>query len=270
VRRRFYLALAPLFVCGLFGPACGTAEGDPPSTKGANPLGPGARVREVADPKSNKNGAEVSVTGAVTLIVDNFDETRDGKSRGTIYIQDVGTPCEAAGKPAPCPYSGLSLFSPAFIPADLRLAPGDVLDYFGQYVELDHIGTAIFDPGKVLPQLSRPTGTFRYEYKTPEPLVIDITDLDDYEKGRRWMDMLVTIKDVTIPDGLYDDGKGRSSAHLTNDITNRNAPTITNELFDLQSPTIKPKTKYKTITGIVTWFFYFHIAPRGPQDIVPE
>ncbi|MDB4997679.1 MAG: hypothetical protein JWM74_5111 [Myxococcaceae bacterium] len=262
MRRRFPFALAPLLVCGLFGLACGSAgDGDPPSTKGANPLGPGSRVREVADPKANKNGSEVSVTGAVTLFVDNFDETRDGKSRGTIYVQDVGSQE---------PYSGISLFSPAFIPADLRLAPGDVLDYFGQYVELKNIGTAVFDVGKVLPQLARPTGTFRYEYKTPEPRVIDIADLDDYDKGRRWMNMLVTVKDITIPDGLFDDGKGRSSAHLTNDITNRNAPTVTNELFDLQAPTIKAKTTYKSITGIVTWFFYFHIAPRSPADIVPE
>jgi hypothetical protein len=242
--------------------ACGSGgDGDPPSTKKPNPLGPGSRVRDVADPLAKKNGAEVSVTGAVTLFVDSYDETRDGKSRGTIYIQDVGSQL---------PYSGLSLFSPSFIPADLRLAPGDVLDYFGQYVELGNIGTAVFDPGMVLPQLARPTGTFRYEYKTPDPKVIDVAELGDYDKGRKWMNMLVTIENVTIPDPLFDDGKGRASVHLTNDITNKNAPTLTNELFDLSTAGIKPKTKYKTITGIVTWFFYFHVAPRSTADLVAE
>jgi hypothetical protein len=241
--------------------ACGSRANDPPKGGEPTPLGNGVRVKDVRDhtrADHPKTGSIVNITGAVVTFVDQHDETKDGKARGTIYVQDVASNA---------PFSAITLFSPTFVPADLRVAPGDVIDLYGEYVELPNIGTANFG-GKLLPQLSRPVATFRYEYQTPEPAVIDdVAIFDDYEQGRKWLGMLVTIKNVTLAGPMEDPrGQGRFAAKLTG--AERDGVTLTTELADL-SPTDFPQgAQFKSITGIVTWFFNYHIAPRSPADVV--
>ncbi len=258
--RRSFAPFAAVFA--LSAVACGTRSGgDPPVERDASALGSGQRIRDVGDPKAKSNGQNVDITAAVTLFADTYDETADGKSRGTIYIQDPDSQA---------PFSGLSLFGASFVPADLRVAPGDVMDYSGAYVELDHVGTAKFDPGTFLPQLDRPAGVFRYEYKLPEPKEIDPLDLNDFTKGRQWMNMLVTIKNCKVYDAPFNDGKGRVTAHITPDLTNRSSAVISNELYPLADGDVTAGKTYTQITGIVTWFFSFHLAPRSKADIGPE
>jgi hypothetical protein len=240
--------------------ACSSRAGDPPKQSDPTPLGTGSRVKDVRDhtrADHPKSGAIVNITGAVVTFVDTHDETRDGRSRGTIYVQDVGSNA---------PFSAITLFSPAFVPADQKVAPGDVLDLNGEYVELGNIGTANFG-GRVLPQLSRPVATFRYEYQTPPAADIpDVAIFNDYEKGRPYLGMLVTIKNVTLGSAMVDRrGDGRFAAHLT---TDQNGVTLTTELADLNVNEFPEGATFQSITGIVTWFFNYHIAPRSPADIV--
>jgi hypothetical protein len=247
-------------------------KGDPSHPHTANPIGDGSRVRDVVDPSKKLAGTQVNVSGAIVIAVDAFDETKNGKSRGTIYVQDMGDKL---------PYSGTSLFAPSFVPANLRVAAGDVLDLRGQYVEVTSVGTANF-AGKVLPQIAQPAAAFRYEFAVPEPLEIDVNDLNDYDTGRKWLNMLVTIKNPKLYKGLADcSNSGRVVAPITDVVTStvdcpksvdltdaeRNGATVTNELFDLKPGAIPAKTELKSITGIVTWFFNFHIAPRSMADI---
>ena len=248
--------------------SCSSSSGDPPSTPPPpSPLGTGLRIKQVTDPSlpGHPNGKAsplpgVTVTGAAVLAVDTFDETANGKSRGTIYVQDVG---------AQDPWGGISLFSPTFVPGDLRLAPGDVLDLTGGYQENDHIGTAIFPAGQVLAQLAKPIGTFRYEYRPPTPVEIDPADLDDYAKGAKWVGMLVIVKNIALADGIIHETTsstgaetGRRSGHLTRALKGK----VTNELIQLD---VAPAgTKLTSITGIVTYFFDLHIAPRSQADLV--
>src|SRR5438552_13037917 len=86
---------------------CGSRAGDQPKTNiTPNPLGSGSRIRDVADPTLQghpASGAPIDVTGASYLWTDTFDETGDGKSKGTLFFQDVGSSD---------PYSGASVFSP--------------------------------------------------------------------------------------------------------------------------------------------------------------
>jgi hypothetical protein len=99
--------------------------------------------------------------------------------------------------------------------------------------------------------------------------VIDPMDLSDYNKGFQWENMLVTVQNVTVYDGLTN-AQGRVTGHITPDFTqNLDAPTISNELMPLDVNSIPIGKKYKSITGIVTWFFSYHIAPRTPDDLVP-
>lgn len=252
--------------------------GDPPSTHGIPPAaGTDKRISDVTDPDRPDHasylvsGAQTAISGASVLHVDTFDETGDGKSTGTIFVQDLGSQK---------PYSGTSLFGPAFVPGNLRVGPGDVLDLNGQYSESAAIGSATFAPGAVLGQLFRPTATFRYEVSSPPPPVeIDVADLADFAKGRRWINMLVTVKNVK----LYSDAtaakefNGRLSAELLPEPAGfQNAcsapfprpPTLTNELFDLASLDMSSGTTIQSITGIVVFFCNIHLAPRSAADIV--
>ncbi len=247
--------------------ACTSPLADQPADAGApTPLGNGKRIRDVMNPTSApKSGASVTITGASFLWVDTFDETNDGKSAGTVYLQDTGSTAA---------YSGASLYQPTYIPANLAPAPGDVLDLVGTYQAETSIGAATFNQGEALIQISKPQVTFRFEYLVPPAAVINVTDLNDYAKGQQWQAMLVTVNDVTLGSG-FQNVNGRVTAYLTSTISGSSVE-MSNELFDLSAWNAKAATKVttgtklKSLTGIVTWFTQYHIAPRSAADIVLE
>jgi hypothetical protein len=257
-----YLPVALGIFCAAALTSCAERTGDAPTEAGAPQVtGNGLRIRQVTDPSIQGRPATdsiVAVTGATVVAIDTFDETQNGRSRGTIYVQDVGSQE---------PYSGIGLFAPAFIPGDLRVGPGDVLDLTGQYQENKAIGTAIFPEGQVLAQLARPVATFRYEFRAPEPRLIDAQDLADYNVGRRWVGMLVTLKDVRIQNDCKPDKNFRVQCPITKPDPNvRNPGVIVNELFDYRGDS--KDTVYKQVTGVVTYFFGLHVAPRSAADLV--
>lgn len=259
-------------------PACSIGGdgggGDPHSNNGIPPVGgKDKRIRDVADPGLDGHADLVSTTqavsGAIVIAVDNFDETKNGKSIGTIYVQDLGSKE---------PYSGITLFAPTFNPGNLAVSPGDVLDMHGQYTEAKTIGTTVtFAPGAVLPQISKPVATFRYETQVPEPLDIDAADLADFTKGRRWMGMLVRVKNVTLQKDAAADSNGRVTVDLSQaaagaakgcDAAFPKPASMTNDLFDVASMNLKQGQTLKSITGVVGFFCNLKIAPRSPADIV--
>ena len=257
-----------------------TLTEDPPAPYSANPLGTGSRIAGIQSPGSTtyqqaiadavasttnggvNPGVNVSVSSAVVSWIDSFDETMDGKSIGTVYVQDIGSVA---------PYSGTSLYEPSYVPASLRLLPGDVLDLAGPYQEQAKIGTAVFSPPDTLPSLYKPVGTYRYDFMTPAPVTIQISDLDqsNYAAGRKWEGMLVTANDITLGPGVnvsnrvtYIVGQGDASIDT-------NAAAISNELYNLSSTQFTAGTHFSSVTGIVTWFYSYHIAPRSPADLKP-
>ncbi len=258
---------SPAFFCAaaaalVFAATAGCSEsgGDKIVNPTPSPIGQGLRLSDVGDPNSPKRppvGATVSCTGLSVVTTDTFDETRDGKSSGTLFVQDVGSHA---------PYAGVGTFQAAFIPSSLRVAPGDVLDMTGQYQENAKIGGAVFPAGQVLPQLFKPTATFRFEAPAVEPTDIDVADLADFAKGRQWLGMLVRVKNVTLST-LLDDGSGRISGRIMSGNTS-NLPTMTNELFPIVAADYPANTTFASITGVVTYFFNLHLAPRSAEDIV--
>jgi hypothetical protein len=249
--------------------AC-SASGDPPQQANPNPLGDGKRLRDVQDKTKNACGAQpcagqsVNITSVVVTAVDNFDETKNGKSRGTIFVQDA----DIAG-----PYAGVSMYAPTFVPANLRLAPGDVVNVNGQYVEQQTIGSTVNFAPDFLPQMNKPQVTQSFETVLPQPLVVPLSDLDSFDNGgRKWIGMLVTVLDVTVPGAMVTDSSGRVSTPLT---ATANGVKINNELWDLQvwngsntANSFPPGTHFKSITGIVDYFFNIFIAPRSMADLV--
>lgn len=253
--------------------SCGSEKGDPHSNPGPPPpQGTDKRIRDVANPAAPDKAKPldtVAVSGVTVVAVDTFDETQNGRSRGTIYVQDLGSKE---------PYSGISLFAPSFVPGNLRVGAGDVLDLRGEYQENPSIGSAKFPEGAVLPQLSRPIATFRYEFRAPDPVDIDIADLSTFENGRKWLGMLVRVKNVTVDGPVNRDEQfnGRLSVPLLpRDLNAPNGcdapfpkpPTLVNELADVASIDVPAGTTFKSITGVVTFFCNIHLAPRSLDDI---
>ena len=268
-----------LLLCLLAGAlSCGASEyGDQPSEAFVPPPpGKGDRIYEIANPASKKkaaHGTPVSVTGAVVIAVDTFDETKNGRSAGSIYVADIGSKE---------PYSGISLFNPSFVPGNLRVGPGDTLDLRGEYQENGDIPVQ-FAPKAFLVQLASPIGTFRFDARVPDPVDIDVRDLFDYAKGRRWLNMLVRVKDVTIArDADGTSASGRISAGLhprsdgppPQDAASKcedpfpKTPTLVNELMDLQPLGLKREVPIRELVGVVTFFCNLHIAPRTAADVV--
>jgi hypothetical protein len=249
--------------------AC-TLKADPPAPYTPNPLGPGLRISQVQNPSSptyspNKS---VDVSSVVVSWIDTFDETKDGKSIGTVFIQDIGTQV---------PYSGLSMYDESFVPADLRVLPGDVVDVVGPYTEAPSVGSAVFTVPETLPQFYKPVATFRYEFQPPTPTIVPLEDLDqkidnsNYAAGRKWENMLVTVQDVYIAAGETDTtgqrvtylmGTGDSGA------IDLNSCAISNEEYPLGKNDFAAGTHFKSVTGLVTWFYSYHIAPRSAADLV--
>lgn len=264
------LLLIALASCSSSGDGGG---GDPHSNNGVPPVGgKDKRIRDVADPGVEGHADLVkttqAVSGAIVIAVDSFDETQNGKSIGTIYVQDLGSKE---------PYSGITLFAPTFNPGNLAVSPGDVLDMRGQYTETTTIGTTVtFAPGSVLPQMSQPVATFRYETQVPEPVDIDINDLTDFAKGRRWIGMLVRVKNVTIEDDPYTGASGHTSVAVTPAIPgSQNAceapfpkvASIVNDLIPLDDFGFKKGATVKSIVGVVGFFCSLKIAPRSKADV---
>lgn len=201
-------------------------------------------------------GPSMTVDRAVIVALDNYDETRDGKGRGAIYVQDVSSNA---------PYSGVSLYKPTLLSGSTAVAPGDVFALTGgTYQENTTIGTTVvFPAGQYLPQLAYSTGTFAYEYEPPAPAEITPATLQNWDTGKGYIGMLVTLKNVSVT-GWKDDGKGRITGAVA---SGSGAPAISNELMELGTD-VQGRTQFASVTGVVTYFFSLKIAPRSKADLV--
>lgn len=255
-------------------PAEGGGTGDPPSTPLADPCGGGLRLTDIVGPATwidpTDNGSDncvypvahpVSLAGLRIVAIDRYDETGDGAT-GNYYAQDA---CATPG-----PYQGMTVYAPSFSPPDLRLFPGDVVDLLGNLQEFPGPTSGPFPYCRTLPEIGG-TLTFRFELGANlAPQTIPLLDLKAYDTARPWLGMLVRVENVTIAGKPYE-SKGRFSASMAvgGGIPQSDVPAISNELFDLKNlgPPIDDGTKLKSVTGIVTYFYGFKIAPRSADDI---
>ncbi len=222
----------------------------------------------------------VNFTGQVIVAVDRYDETGNGQT-GNIYIQDVP---EVGADPVP--YSGMTVFGAGFTPPDLRVFEGDVVDTFGSYDEFIGPSVGYFGNCKTLPESSG-TISFRYEngYRPAAAIVPGGTDparwapVKGYKNARKWLGMLVKFENVSLPNAAKCDSKcprmncDQCRYSLDIDIgggvAGSDGLTVDNELFDLKNdgPTLAPPVTVKSITGVLTYFYGFHLAPRSAADI---
>ena len=250
--------------------------GDPDVELQPLPYGkPTQKLGVINDPATGTvSGQRVLVSGAQVLHEDTFDELGDGSGRNRMYVQDSAL--------EPPPYGGMLVFQPQFSPPTLRVMPGDVVDLAGPWERF----ALPRDTPRPIPEMSGARVTFRFDPVNPvvaHPMTI-LQLLDDAE-SYRWLSMLVTLEDVAVlslsgitrpPDYKKGDkaAVGRASVSLfaKGGISTNEQPKITNELFDLgtfvyEHP-LANQDRLKRITGIMTLFGSFNIAPRSADDIV--
>ncbi|MFO0591801.1 MAG: hypothetical protein U0441_29910 [Polyangiaceae bacterium] len=280
------LRLLPLLAAVPLLAACNNFQGggDTPSKPTKSVLGNGDRISDVMGPATwfdAKNGMSVNcaspaeedvyVTGVSIMAVDRFDEVADG-ALGNVYVQDT--------KDNPGEFEGMTVFDPGYSPPDLRVARGDVLDILGVYSEFMGPTSGLFGKCKSLPEISG-TATFRFEGSTTPAKKIALADIYGYAKARRYLGMLVTIENVTIgADPVSSNSALPTGGRYTTDLDHSNIdttgvdvgdyPKISNELYDVlnDGPVLAKGDKFKSITGIITYFYGFKIAPRSPEDFV--
>lgn len=269
-------SIGGLLLAATFLGACGGGDGDQPTKPLANELGSCGRLSKTIKPATWLDPTDsmsaqcsaiprdrtVCLSGLTVVAIDTFDETGDGKSSGNFYVQDTSDD--------PLPFSGVTLYRPSFSPPDLRLAEGDVVDFLGTYMEFNGPSTFKFSYCRTLPELSGAL-TFRFDNNQPlTPKVIPIEDLKSYETGRPHLGTLVKLVDVQLGAEGASGSSGRYAAKLEvgaiKDVAD--VPTVTNELYDIkgQGPMLPGGAKFKSITGVVTYFAGFHVSPRSLAD----
>lgn len=169
----------------------------------------------------------------------------------------------------PGPNHAILSFAPIYSPPSFRAIAGDVVDAEGIYQEfLPPAGQA----DRYLPELARPTLKPRFDAVGGplQPVVIPLTDLSKYETGRQWLATLVTIENVEILElELNPTGRARIRLNAGAGLEPADLPTITNELFDLSHSGLnfQQGARIRRVTGLVTLFGNFSVAPRSVTDI---
>lgn len=248
--------------------ACDEGKGgDPAIPVDSNAFGHGSTLASLIDPAlrgpnvaTGGNDQLVQVTGVRVVHIDTFDETGQGRV-GNVYLQDAGV--------APGGYHAVMGFAPVYSPPSYRAVPGDVIDVSGSFEEyLPPAG----QPQRFLPELVRPTLVARFdEVGGPlQAMPIQLSDLTKYETGRQWLSTLVTLENVQILElELNPTGRARIRLNAGAGLEPSDLPTITNELFDLSNSGLSFEVgqTIRRVTGIVTLFGNFSIAPRSTADI---
>lgn len=254
-------------------PGDGGGTGDPPSIPPADVCGAGLRMSDIVGPAPWVKPTDlmsntctypiargVGLSGLRLVAIDHFDETGDG-STGNYYAQDA---CATVA-----PYQGMTIYAPSFSPPDLRLFSGDVVDLLGNLTEFPGPTSSPFPYCRTLPEIGG-TLTFRFELGPDlTPHTIPLTDLKSYDTARQWLGMLVKVENISIAGKPYD-SKGRycGAINVGGGIPQSDVPQVCNELFDIKNlgPPIVDGTSFKSVTGVVTYFYGFKVSPRSADD----
>ncbi len=270
-----------LFALGLLAfAACSSKDGggdldnlEPHTTFKANP------IAEMNDPAKQiycegkcptgvpcqKQCPALSARGVVVVGVDNFDERGDGSAIGNIYVQDA-----VQTGPKGTAYSGLTLFRSQKVPSTLAVVVGMGVDVGGKYQPFPGPKND-FPPGVVLPEVDNGAISQAFEGYPPVPIEITLAELGttkDYKPGMAYVGRLVTIKNVTLSSSF--DPKYKEAAMDGTSSTSGSLINIASQLFDLQNPAgpaAKSGTKYKSVTGVLNYFYNFKLCPRTAADL---
>jgi hypothetical protein len=241
------------------------AQTGTPIAKANDPLAPLVKYCGTKCPTGavcQKECPTLNARGVVVVAVDEYDERGDGSGAGNIYVQDA-----LQDGPRGTPWSGLTLFRVTRVPSTLSLIPGMGVDVAGIYQPFPG-PTNDFPSGIVLPEVISGAISQSYEAAPPAPIPIAMADLSSQVSGMQFVGRLVRMENVTIS-STFDlkyheaaiDGTGSTRGSIVN---------IAGQLFNLEDPkglaAAKGKT-YKSVTGVLNYFYNFKLCPRTLEDI---
>jgi hypothetical protein len=272
------LAFAFTVVCAA---ACSSAGGGDldsvkPRPKPVTELG--TPIADANDPKSplvkycgtkcptgsvcQKECPTLNARGVIVVAVDEFDERGDGSGSGNIYVQD---PVQAGAKGTA--WSGLTLFRVTKVPSTLSLIPGMGVDVAGVYQPFPG-PTNDFPSGIVLPEVISGSISQSYEAEPPTPIDITMADIADQAAGMQYVGRLVRLQNVTISTAF--DLKYHEAAIDGTDSSRTSKINIAAQLFNLEDPKGLAAGKgksYKSVTGVLNYFYNFKLCPRTLEDV---
>jgi hypothetical protein len=221
-------------------------------------------------------GRDVLLRSVVVTAVDRYAEARqdvvteDGQSRcvdntgyaGGIAVQD----------PEGGAWGGVVLFNPTVTSQGDRLVPGTLVDVRGRYVEF------CYENGEAnnacpahetqrLTQLTEATVAKVGEVAAPEAVEVSAAELANDHQAEAFEGVLVRLEgplQVTPCRGEDNCCVGDYNRYgsLKTDVLE-----ITSEFYSIPTGT----RCLGAVTGIVTWFNKYRLAPRGPEDVeIPE
>jgi hypothetical protein len=201
------------------------------------------------------SGATLNAKGVVVVAIDTYDETKDGKHIGNVYVED---PVQ------PTPWSGMTLYQVSLSPPDLTLNPGQGVDLVGPYQPFAGPPNGLFPAGLLLPEVVKGSITMSYEGESPAPVDITMADIADPAQAMKYVGMLVRMKNVSV--GAFD-GKSYQDAPVNGSST----VFVAAQLMPLDPAfggTFAASTNYASITGLFNYFYNFSLCPRSSADIV--
>ncbi len=252
---------------------CSDGGGDPDVTPVGSELGTCQPLDKLVGPATWINpGSDTTVlcptipadhnaclSGVTLVAIDSYDETGDGAT-GNYYVETTTND--------PQPYSGITVFGPSFSPPDLRVAENDVVDVVGIAEEFPGPNGAYFPDCRTLPEMAG-TMSFRFDGSTGvPPVVVTAEQLSTYDGARPYLGMLVKVENVQL--GTSSSSKGRYAIGILSGgtVSAADQPKIANELFDLPGTVaLTAGQTIKSVTGVVSYFYGFHVNPRSAADI---
>lgn len=220
----------------------------------------GNPIAKAADPSSKealKDGQTLKASGVVVTAVDTYDETKDGKGVGDIYVQDA-----VQTGPKGTPYSAIKLYRPNKNPPDLDLVPGHGVDLEGEFsIFPGPPGSTPFDEGLVLFEAVTPSVTLTFEGREPAPIDLTYDDVKDPKVAQQYQSRLVRFKNVK----LTTDFTGKRFEAKTDGPFGMSA-----KFFPIHEDTklnAKNGTTFKSVTGIFDFFYSYKLCPRSAADV---
>jgi hypothetical protein len=222
----------------------------------------GNPIAKAAAPESRlPDGETLRARGVVVIAVDTYDDSKDGRGVGDVFVQD---PVQTG--PKGTPWSGLRLFRPTREPADLVLVPGQGVDLVGDFQTFAGPPANPFPEGLAVPQAAFATLKLTYEGRAPEPIDLAIEDLDDPQLALQYASRLVRFKNVPIVGGF---GGSRPEAAI---YTPDRRFVLAAKFFPIHETAglvVAPGTTLKSVTGVLDYFYNFKLCPRSIADVEP-
>lgn len=222
-------------------------------------------LQDLNDKAHPKLGEYIWLKGVVVTAIDQFDEDSSNHI-GSVWVQDPNLINEPY-------YSGILIYKPQIFPLNIKLKVGDIVEVYGEYEEFCYN----IEQRKPDPYCPRPTtetlteigyaSLFKIGETIPiQPYIIqNLAELNNPSSAERWEGVLIKVNPIG---GLTVTSIYNRYGEATLKDRDGNELIITDELYHI--PDLEQGRRFRSITGVFTWFFKYKLSPRFEEDIEYE